>query len=359
MSETQSMSEVGSENGDAKVKPIAIYYEQPNWFVPLFAQMDARKVAWKKVDARYHCYDAASPEQEYSLLFNRMSPSAWQRGVGHGVFYTLNYLKHLEDKGVRVVNGYKAFTTETSKALQLSLMERLGLLYPKARVINHPSQALRAGEEIGYPLILKPNIGGSGAGIKKFTSSRELRAAVDGGELYFGIDNVALVQECFTARDQTITRVEVLGGKYLYAIQIHTTGETFDLCPADICKSTKGEELTRIACPVDAPKTGMTVEAYEAPPRVIANVERLMEAAGIEVGGVEYVIDDPTGRLLYYDINALSNFVADPERIVGFNPYSRLAEYLIAEAEKHSQQRGSAGGEPAKMPALPGLGERA
>jgi hypothetical protein len=359
MSETQSMSEVGSENGDAKVKPIAIYYEQPNWFVPLFAQMDARKVAWKKVDARYHCYDAASPEQEYSLLFNRMSPSAWQRGVGHGVFYTLNYLKHLEDKGVRVVNGYKAFTTETSKALQLSLMERLGLLYPKARVINHPSQALRAGEEIGYPLILKPNIGGSGAGIKKFTSSRELRAAVDGGELYFGIDNVALVQECFTARDQTITRVEVLGGKYLYAIQIHTTGETFDLCPADICKSTKGEELTRIACPVDAPKTGMTVEAYEAPPRVIANVERLMEAAGIEVGGVEYVIDDPTGRLLYYDINALSNFVADPERIVGFNPYSRLAEYLIAEAEKHSQQRGSAGGEPAKMPALPGVGERA
>ena len=353
------MSEVGSENGDATVKPIAIYYEQPNWFVPLFAQMDARKVAWKKVDARYHCYDAASPEQEYSLLFNRMSPSAWQRGVGHGVFYTLNYLKHLEDKGVRVVNGYKAFTTETSKALQLSLMERLGLLYPKARVINHPSQALRAGEEIGYPLILKPNIGGSGAGIKKFTSSRELRAAVDGGELYFGIDNVALVQECFTARDQTITRVEVLGGKYLYAIQIHTTGETFDLCPADICKSTKGEELTRIACPVDAPKTGMTVEAYEAPPRVIANVERLMEAAGIEVGGVEYVIDDPTGRLLYYDINALSNFVADPERIVGFNPYSRLADYLIAEAGKHSQQRGSGGGEPARMPALPGLGERA
>lgn len=341
------------------MKPIAIYYEQPNWFVPLFAQMDARKVAWKKVDARDHRYDAASPEQEYSLLFNRMSPSAWQRGVGHGVFYTLNYLKHLEDKGVRVVNGYKAFVTETSKALQLSLMERLGVLYPKARVIHHPSQALRAGEEIGYPLILKPNIGGSGAGIKKFTSGRELKAAVDAGELYFGIDNVALVQECFTARDQTITRVEVLGGKYLYAIQIHITGETFDLCPADICKSTKGEELTRIACPVDAPKTGMTVEAYQAPPRVIANVERIMQGAGIEVGGVEYVIDDPTGRLLYYDINALSNFVADPERIVGFNPYSRLADYLIAEAGKHSQQRGSAGGEPARMPALSGLGEQA
>jgi hypothetical protein len=154
--------------------------------------------------------------------------------------------------------------------------------------------------------------------------------------LYFGIDNVALVQECFTAKDGIITRVEVLGGKYLYAIQIHITGETFDLCPADICKSTKGEELTRIACPVDAPKTGMTVEAYEAPRRLIDNCERIMAEAGIEVGGIEYVIDERTGKLMYYDINALSNFVSDPERVIGFNPYRRLADFLIAEASRAS-----------------------
>src|SRR6202158_625276 len=337
------MSETTSRNGNERNKSIAIYYEQPNWFVPLFQQLDARGVNWIKPDARYHQYDAASPEREYSLLFNRMSPSAWQRGVGHGVFYTLNYLKHLEEKGVRVVNGYRAFVHETSKALQLSLLEKLGLPYPKAHVINHPSQALSAAEAIGYPLILKPNIGGSGAGIKRFNSPEALKAAVDANDLYFGIDNTALVQECFTARDSIITRVEVLGGKYLYAIQIHITGETYDLCPADICKSTKGEDLAGPACPVDAPKTGMTVEAYEAPPRVIANVERIMQNAGIEVGGVEYVIDEQTGRQLYYDINALSNFVSAPERIIGFNPYARLADFLIDEARKHETK------EPARL----------
>src|SRR6201987_3029797 len=162
-----SMSETTSRNGNEASKPIAIYYEQPNWFVPLFQQLDARGVNWLKLDARYHQYDAASPEREYSLLFNRMSPSAWQRGVGHGIFYTLNYLKHLEDKGVRVVNGYRAFVSETSKALQLNMLERLGLGYPKAIVISHPSQAVEAAEKIGFPVILKPNIGGSGAGIKK------------------------------------------------------------------------------------------------------------------------------------------------------------------------------------------------
>src|ERR1700720_3961128 len=303
-----SMNETTSRNGSERNKPIAIYYEQPNWFVPLFHQMDARGVNWIKLDARYHQYDAASSEREYSLLFNRMSPSAWQRGVAHGIFYTLNYLKHLEDKGVRVVNGSRAFRHETSKALQLALLERLWLPYPKARGINHVSQTVSAADAVGYPPIVKPNSGGSGAGMKRFSSRAELQAAVDEGSLQFGIDNTALVQECFTARDGIITRVEVLGGKYLYAIRIHITGETFDLCPADICKSTKGEELTRIACPMDAPKTGMTVETYEAPRQVIQDVESIMQNAGIEVGGVEYVVDEHTGRQLYYDINALSNF---------------------------------------------------
>src|ERR1700732_530922 len=261
MRSTVAMSEPAS--GNAKEpgagKPIAIYYEQQHWFRPLFEQLDSRGVPWVRVDARNHQYDIGAKESEYSLLFNRMSPSAWQRGVGHGIFYTLNYLSHMEEKGVRVVNGARASAHEISKALQCTVLEALGLQYPKARVINHPSQALSAAEAIGYPLIIKPNIGGSGAGIKKFNSPDELRGAVEENSLSFGIDSIGLVQEFFKARDGMITRVEVLGGEYLYAIQIHITGDTFDLCPADICKNTKGEELTRLACPIYAAKSGLTV----------------------------------------------------------------------------------------------------
>jgi hypothetical protein len=333
------MSTETNGNGYGLEKPIAIYYEHPDWFRPLFQQLDERGVPWLKIDARHHNFDAASPEREYSLLFNRMSPSAWQRGLGHGIFYTLNYLAHLEGKGVRVVNGYRCFNHEISKALQLTNLERLGLPYPRARVINHPSQALGAAEAIGYPVVIKPNIGGSGAGIARFNSAAELRAAVEGNGLYFGIDSTALVQEAFTTRDGIITRVEVLGGKFLYAIQIHITGESYNLCPADICQNTRGEELARMACPVDAPKSGMKVEGHDPPQQVIEDVERIVELAGVEVGGIEYVIDDRTGRQLYYDVNALSNFVADPVRVIGFNPYSRLADFLIAEAQKHQAKR--------------------
>jgi len=320
-------------------KPIAIYYEHPDWFRPLFQQLDERGANWVKIDARHHHYDVASQEREYSLLFNRMSPSAWQRGLGHGIFYTLNYLAHLEAKGVRVVNGCKCFNHEISKALQLANLEKLGLPYPKAVVINHPSQALEAAEAIGYPVVIKPNIGGSGAGIERFNAPADLRSALEANRLYFGIDSTALVQEAFTARDGIITRVEVLSGKYLYAIRIHTTGESFNLCPADICQNTRGEELTRIACPVDAPDRGMKVEGCEPPRKVIEDVERIVELAGVEVGGIEYVVDEQTGRQLYYDVNALSNFVADPLRVIGFNPYARLADFLIAEAKRHEAKR--------------------
>ena len=333
------MSNESNGNGYGPEKPIAIYYEHPDWFRPLFQQLDERGVNWLKIDARHHYYEAASPECEYSLLFNSISPSAWQRGLTHGIFYTLNYLAHLEAKGVRVVNGYRSFAHEISKAQQLTNLEKLGLPYPKAHVINHPAQALAAAEAIGYPVVLKPNIGGSGAGIERFSSPEQLRAAVDASRLYFGIDSTALVQEAFTPRNGIITRVEVLGGKYLYAIRIHITGETFNLCPADICQNTRGEELRRIACPVDAPKTGMKVEGYDAPRQVIKDVERIVELAGVEVGGIEYVFDERTGQQLYYDVNALSNFVADPVRVIGFNPYARLADFLIEEARRHEAKQ--------------------
>src|SRR5258705_7993629 len=186
---------------DELQRPIAIYYEHADWFRPLFQRLDESGVAWKKIDARNHQYDAASTEEEFSLLFNRMSPSAWQRGLGHCIFYTLNYLAHLEAKGVRVVNGRRGFAHEISKAQQLTNLEKLGLPYPKARVINHVSQALGAAEAIGYPLVIKPNIGGGGGGGEKIFSTKELRGGGDEKSPYFLGDFPPLVAEAVPPPD--------------------------------------------------------------------------------------------------------------------------------------------------------------
>jgi D-ala D-ala ligase C-terminus len=318
--------------------PIAIYYEQPNWFKPLFAELDRRGVHYIKLHAPEHSFTPAShPEQEYALVFNRMSPSAWNRDHGDQIFYTLGFLEHLQRRGVRVINGLKAYRTELSKAAQLSLLEELGLPYPKARVIHRAQQATAATEGLRWPVVVKPNIGGSGAGVKRFDGASQLAAAAAQSAgtpegLALGMDSTALVQEFIPARDSHIVRVEVLNGRYLYAIKVHITGETFDLCPADICRTTTGVELNRAACAIDAPKSGLKVEGYQPPAEVIADVERIMQHAGIDIGGVEYITDDRDGQRLYYDINALSNFVADGKNVIGFDPFAKLVDWLEAEA---------------------------
>ena len=262
-----------------------------------------------------------------------MSPSAYLRGRGHNILYTLNYLAHLEQLGVRVVNGLSAFRVETSKALQLALLKSLGLPFPAARVISHPSQAPAAAAGLRFPVVVKANIGRSGAGIVRFDRPEDLARAAEEGRLDLGLDHVALVQEFIPAREGHITRVEVLGGKYLYAINVYSSGESFNLCPADICQTSDGVELARAACPVDAPKNNLRVEGTTPPDHVIADVERIMGAAGIEVGGAELFVDDRDGQHYYYDINALSNFVADATRVIGFDPFIRLADWLEDEAE--------------------------
>jgi D-ala D-ala ligase C-terminus len=312
---------------------LGVLYEHPAWFERLFAELDRRGVRYHKLLAPDHFYDPGAGDERLRVVFNRMSPSADRRNHGSAIFYTQSWLSHHEALGSRVINGSKAFRYETSKALQLSLLHSLGLPFPKARVIHDPKHAVDASEGLRFPVVVKPNVGGSGAGIVRFDSRDDLAAAIHDGQIALGYDHVGLVQEFIPARGGHITRVETLAGKYLYAIQVHLTGETFDLCPADICQTTRGESLNN-ACVVEAAKAGLKVEGYQPPANVVSAVERIVQAAGIEVGGIEYVIDDRDGQLYFYDVNALSNFVADAPRVIGFDPFVNLVDFLVVELEK-------------------------
>lgn len=312
---------------------IGVYYEHPRWFEPLFAEMDRRGTPYVRLLAQEHFYEPGRTTDDVGLVFNRMSPSAYRREHGSGILYTLNYLQHLEANRVRVVNGSPAFRCEISKALQLTMLHQLGLPFPKARVIHRSEDAVKAAEGLRFPVVVKPNVGGSGAGVVRFNSLDELRQRTSNVPLELGLDSVGLVQEFIPARGGHITRVEILGGKFLYAIKVFLTGETFDLCPADICRTTEGVALEN-SCPVEAPKAGLRVEGFTPPGDVIQAVERILSEAAIEVGGVEYIIDDRDGQLYYYDINALSNFVAGAEQVVGLNPFSLLVDFLEQEAAR-------------------------
>src|SRR5215470_109035 len=140
---------------------LAVLYEHPDWFKPLFAELERRGMSFIPLYARELSYDPALRSFPCPVVLNRLSPSSYLRGHAQAIFFCREFLRHLSDVGVRVINGYDAYVIETSKCAQIEVFERLGLRYPRSRVVNHASQVLEAASGLVFPIIVKPNIGGS------------------------------------------------------------------------------------------------------------------------------------------------------------------------------------------------------
>jgi len=291
---------------------LAVFYEHPSWFQPLFAALDRRGLSWTPIHAGEHVFDVAAPPPA-PLVLNRIGMSAFLRETDHPIFYAQSLFDHWEGLGARVVNG-AALHFDTSKARQLSLIRRLGLQAPETRVAHRAADLPKAAEGLRFPVLVKADIGGSGAGIVRYDTPEELAEAVRESATPMGVNSVVLVQEQAPIRGDRIVRVETLNGRFFYALSVESGG--FDLCLADVCMAEPG-------------KASLALEAVVPPPEVIAAVEAIAQAARIEVGGVEYLIDDRDGSVRFYDVNALSNFVADPERVLGFDPHTNLIDFLV------------------------------
>jgi len=307
------------------VRPIGVLYENEAWLEPLFAALDAAGLPYERVFANEQSFDPAARAPEWSLALNKISPSSYVRGHLPSIAFARQFLPFLEERNVPVVNGSESFRLETSKALQLLLLDRLGIRAPRARVVNDSSRLAAAAIGLRFPVIVKPNVGGSGALMRRFETMAELAAAATAG-IDLGPDGTALVQEYLEPEDGTITRVEFLDGEYLYAIRITNDRQTdFNLCPADICQTDFDN------CVAEAPaKRQLKIEAVRPPGDIVRDVLRIAKAGSIDVGGVEYLVAARDGLPYVYDINALSNFVTDAERLVGFDPHARFAGYLAA-----------------------------
>ncbi|MGH7396961.1 MAG: ATP-grasp domain-containing protein [Candidatus Rokuibacteriota bacterium] len=319
-------------------EPIGILDEHPDWSARLTAELTRRALPWERIDHSNHAFDPRDRGPAYSVIVNRTSPSSHTRGHAGVLFYAEPLLAHAESLGIPVVNPVTAYRFEKSKALQLGLFEQLGVRYPRALVVNHRDQVLKALDRVRFPLVVKPNVGGSGAGIVRFAAREELVDRLH--TLDFGPDGTALVQEYIESEEDAVVRVEVLDGEYLYAIRIVRSAESagFNLCPADICRTPAAPAASDLgACPVEA-KPGLSVSRVDAPSEAIDTVIRLTRAASIDVGGVEYLVGKTDGNIYYYDVNATSNFVASAPAVVGFDPTARFVDYIVRVAQRGAKQ---------------------
>ena len=105
------------------------------------------------------------------------------------------------------------------------------------------------------------------------------------------------------------------------------------MCPADICQGEKPPSAERKPvveyCPGGEPeKRRMHIERYEPPTAIVEQVLVIAAEAHLNLGGIEYLVNDRDGHTYFYDVNALSNFVTDAEHILGFNPYEKLVDFI-------------------------------
>jgi glutathione synthase/RimK-type ligase-like ATP-grasp enzyme len=294
---------------------LAILYEHPQWFEPLWAALHRRGISYAKVLLTDHSFDPLRGDPPAPVILSRVAMSGFLRESEHGIFYAQSLLAHWAARGATVLNGADVLAIDTSKARQLSLIAGLGFQVPETRVVHRRADLLAAADTMAYPLLVKANLGGSGAGIVRYSSRDELARSIADSTVPESVDNVLLVQDYVPPRGGSIIRMETLGGRFLYAIEVESGGDNFDLCPADACAVTRG--------PIRMAAIDPGAELTEA-------AEAIAQAAGLDVGGVEVVIDDRDGAARFYDINALSNFVARPLDVLGWDPHERLIDALEA-----------------------------
>ena len=281
---------------------IHVLHENPAWLPPLAEAFDRHALPWTEWLLDGGAFDLSAPPPA-GVFYNRMSASSHTRDHRFSAELTAAVLAWLAGHGRRVVNGPAALDLEISKARQYAALEAAGVATPRTVLVAGRGRIVPAAGAhfAGGPVILKPNRGGKGLGVRLFQDMASLAAHVDGPDYDPPVDGLHLLQEYVQAARPSITRAEFVGGRFLYAVEVDTSGG-FELCPADVC-----------AVPEAAPKFRILDGIDRA---LQARLERFLAASGIEVAGVEFIAG-PDGRALAYDVNTNTNYNPDAERAAG------------------------------------------
>ena len=316
---------------------IHILYENQEWFEPLSQTLAEAHVPHEGWDLSEGYLDLnKTPPQ--GIFYSKMSASAHTRGHHHATDLAAAAFAWLETHGRRVINGSAVLNLELRKTAQYLALQKAGLRIPKTVAAQGKAAIAKTAKHFSFPFILKPNRGGKGIGVKLIYSQEELDHFLANTDLSeFTIDGLVLLQEYIQSPDQTITRMEFIGGKFYYAVRVDTGGG-FELCPADGCT------IEGLACPVegqeeaDAPRFTI-IENFNIPE--LETCESFLAQNQVEVAGIEFISNEK-GERFFYDVNTNTNYNTIAEREAGwkYSGMKRMCEFLKSELERNSGARG-------------------
>jgi len=214
-----------------------------------------------------------------------------------------------------------------------------GLTYVKQGGVLGPAQKMSG------TFITKHNRAGKGLGVHLFSSVEALQSHFDSGAFAESVDGITLIQECIQAPKPYITRVEFVGGEFLYAVRVDTS-LGFELCPADVCpvgdvfcpagETALARAVTTAAAQIAAAPRFRIVKDFDHP--IIERYRRFISDNGIAIAGIEFITDQ-RGELYTYDVNTNTNYNVVAEAEAGVYGMRAIAVYLGHELRRVSQPK--------------------
>jgi len=167
-------------------------------------------LAWDPAERSMHDFDAAG----FNRVWIALHGTGGEDGAIQGALQWLNT--------PYTGSGVMASALAMDKIRSKRLFREAGIATPEFLIIEEKSDADRAAEAFGYPLILKPANQGSSVGMSKVFEAGELGAAVD---LALSFSGPALAERCVVGDEMTVA---VLQGRALPSICIETPRVFYD-----------------------------------------------------------------------------------------------------------------------------------
>lgn len=292
---------------------IYVLHENPDWYEPVAAAFDAAGLPHEPWLLGEAAIDLSEPPPD-GVYWSRMSASSHTRDHPYAKDQTRGVLAWLQSHGRRVVNGRRVLDLEMSKVEQHAALRAAGFDVPRTIAVAGPTRLSEAARKLPAPFITKHNQGGKGLGVRKFDSYPDYDAYLASGEYEPPVDGITLLQEYLRAKHPRITRAEIVGGEFVYAINADTELGGFQLCPAD-------------ACVVGEPTASLFELRKDFDHPITRRYEDFAAAQGIEIAGFEF-IETSDGRLVTYDINTNTNYNAGIEAVARRPALPAAADFL-------------------------------
>jgi len=291
-----------------------VIHENPAWYAPLGAAFDAAGVPHEQWLLGDRVLDLATAPPE-GVFWSRMSASAHTRGHPHAKDLARGLLCWLESHGRRVVNGRRVLELEMSKIDQLTALRAAGFDVPRTVAVAGPAGLSAAARKLPVPFISKHNQGGKGLGVRLFESHQEFDEYLSSPGYEAPADGITLLQEYLRGAAPFITRVEVVGGEFIYAITADTARGGFELCPADACAVGQ------------APGPGLFALRADFDHPILGRYTDFARGQGVEIAGFEF-IETEDGRVVTYDVNTTTNYNAGIEAVAPRPALPAVAGYI-------------------------------